>query len=97
VCASVCVKELDEILLGATTLVWERVGGALGKIFDGGVGRNALILGESLGVLGLGVDLCDEDGGFGDEIGGEGFPDWGERLAVYIWLKLASYVFHTEI
>jgi hypothetical protein len=39
-------------------------------------------LGKGFGIFGFGVNLGDQDGGFGDEVVSEGFPDGGQGLAV---------------
>lgn len=82
VSASVGVEEVNEVLLGAAALVWESLGAALLEVLDGGVGLNALLGCESLGVLGFGVDLGDQNAGLIDEVVGEGLPDGCESLAV---------------
>jgi hypothetical protein len=41
-----------------------------------------LLLCEGLGVLSFSVDLGNQNTGLGNEVVGEGFPDWGEGLAV---------------
>jgi len=80
--ASVGVEEVDEVLLGAATLVWESLGTALLEVLDGGVGLDALLGCEGLGVLGFGVDLGNQNAGLVDEVVGEGLPDGCESLAV---------------
>lgn len=57
--AGVGVEEVDEVFLCAGAFVGERLGAALGEVFDGGVGLDALVLCEGFGVLGFGVDLGD--------------------------------------
>lgn len=86
--ACVCVEEVDEVLLGAGALVGEGLAAALLEVLDGGVGLDALVLCESFGVLGFGIDLCDEDGGLSGEVVGEGLPDGSKRLAVYTILAM---------
>ena len=88
--ASVGVEEVDEVLLGAGASVWEGLSGSLGEVLDGGVGRDALLLSEGLGVLGFRVNLGDQNAGLGDEVVGEGFPDGSESLAVWKLLVIDS-------
>jgi hypothetical protein len=83
--AGVLVEKLDECLLGAATLVRGGLEGTLLEVLDGGVRGDALLLGESLCVLGFGVDLGDQDVGLVDEVVGESLPDGGESLTVYRW------------
>jgi hypothetical protein len=80
--AGVLVEKLDECLLGAATLVRGGLEGTLLEVLDGGVRGDALLLGESLCVLGFGVDLGDQDVGLVDEVVGESLPDGGKGLAV---------------
>lgn len=40
-------------------------------------------MGSGLGVLAFGIDLGDQDVGFGSEIGGEFLPYRGKSLAVW--------------
>jgi hypothetical protein len=82
--AGVSVDELDEVLLGAGTLVRERLGGALLEVLDGGVGLDALLFGDGLAVGRFGVDLRDQDAGLSCEVVGEGFPGRSQALAVYM-------------
>jgi len=76
------VQEVNEGLLGASTLVRLGLLGALGEELDGGVAGDALFSGKGLGVLGFGVDLGNDDVGLEDEVVGEGFPGRGKALAV---------------
>jgi hypothetical protein len=46
-------------------------------------------LGKGFGVLGFGVNLCDEDGGLGGKVVGKSLPDGGEGLAVCTELVMA--------
>lgn len=92
--ASVGVEEVDEVLLGAGASVWEGLGGTLGEVLDGGVGRDALLLSESLGVFSFSVNLGDQDAGLRDKVVGEGFPDGGEGLAVCVFV---SYRLQAEV
>jgi hypothetical protein len=80
--AGVGVQEVDEVLLGAGAFVWVGLDAALLEVLDGGVGLDALFLCERFGVLGFGVDLCDQDVGLGSEVVGKSLPDGRERLAV---------------
>ena len=41
-----------------------------------------MLLSGGLGLLGFGVNLADNDGGFEGEVSGEGFPGRSELLAV---------------
>jgi hypothetical protein len=82
VSAGVLVEELDECLLRAAALVWAGLEGALLEVLDGRVRGDALLLGESLCVLGFSVNLCDQDIGLVNEGVGESLPDGGEGLAV---------------
>lgn len=83
--AGVLVEECDECLLGAATLVGGGLKGTLLEVLDGRVRGDALLLSESLCVLGFGVDLGDQDVGLVDEVVGESLPDGGESLTVYRW------------
>jgi hypothetical protein len=80
--AGVRVQEVDEVLLGAGAFVRVGLDAALLEVLDGGVGLDALFLCERFGVLGFGVDLCDQDVGLGSEVVGKSLPDGRERLAV---------------
>jgi hypothetical protein len=80
--ASLLVQELNKGLLGAGAGVGLGLSRAFGEELDGGVSGYALLLGQGAGVLGFGVDLCDDDIGFKGEVIGEGFPGWGKGLAV---------------
>jgi hypothetical protein len=68
---SIGVDELNKVLLGAGTFVWERLGGSFLEVLDGGVRLDALLFGEGLAVLSLGVDLSNEDACLGSEVVGE--------------------------
>jgi hypothetical protein len=81
---SVGVEEVDEVLLRAAALVWKSFGAALLEVLDGGVGLDALLLCEGLGVLGFGVNLSNQDIRLVDEVVCEGLPDGGESLAVCV-------------
>ena len=80
--SSVGVDELDKVLLGASALVWEGLGGALLEVLDGGVRADALLGSNGLGVLGFGVDLGDQDAGLEGKISRNLLPGGGEALAV---------------
>lgn len=80
--AGVGVDELDEVLLGAGSLVRQRLGGPLLEVLDGRVGLDALLFGEGFAGGGFGVDLGDQNARFGRKGVGKGFPDGGEALAV---------------
>ena len=73
--AGLFVEEFDKVFLRPSTVVVFWSGGALGEVFDGGVGLDALVLSRRFGVFGLGIDFGDEDGGFGGEVRRDGFPD----------------------
>lgn len=72
---SLFVEVRDECLFVTAAAVVERGGGALGEEFNGGVAFDAVFFG--CGAVGFGVDFGDDDVGFGGEVFGEGFPDWG--------------------
>lgn len=76
------VQEVNKGLLGAGAGVGLGLGRALGEELDSRVAGNALLLGQGLGVLGLGVDLSDHDVVLEGEVIGKGFPDGSKGLAV---------------
>lgn len=83
--ASLAVQEVDKGLLGAGAGVGLGLGGALGEELDRRVTGDTLLLGQSLSILGLGVDLGNHDVVLEGEVVGEGLPDGSEGLAVCDW------------
>jgi len=76
------VHVVDDGFLAAATGVGLGGLGALGEELDGRVAGYFLRLRRGFAVLGFGVDLCDQDGRLGGEVGGYLLPDGGEGLAV---------------
>ena len=81
--AGLLVEEVDELLLGPAAGVGLALGRALGEELDGRVGSDALLAGSRLAVLGLRINLGDDDVGLGDEVLRESFPGRSQGLAVY--------------
>lgn len=55
------VQEADEVGLISAAFVFFGKSTALGEVFDGGVGFDALVLGGRFGVIGCSVDFGDDD------------------------------------
>jgi hypothetical protein len=87
----VLVEVLDERVLGTSALVRSGLKGTLLEELDGRVRGDALLLCESLCVLGFGVNLGDKDVGLVNESVGESLPDGGEGLAVCKVLALIIF------
>jgi hypothetical protein len=82
VCTGLLVEKSNEICLSAPTIVCLWFLAALGEELDGWVGRNALVFGSGLRILGFGVNLCNKNVGLVCEICGNGLPYWSKGLAV---------------
>lgn len=83
--AGLLVQERDEVRLAAATTVGLGLLGAGGEVLDGRVGADALRLGGSLAVIGLGIDLGNQDIGLVLVVLGELLPCGNELLAVCVW------------
>lgn len=76
------VNPVKERLLGAAAAVDLGLGGALGEPLDSRVRGDALGGGGALAVLGLGIDLSDQNVVIQDEVLGNALPNRGEALAI---------------
>ena len=85
--AGLLVQELDEIGLGAATVVILGGGASLGEKLDRGEAGNAVLLSGLLAVGGIRINLGDGDLGLAGKGSGELLPGRSEVLAV---LKFVS-------
>lgn len=80
--AGLLVDVVEEILLVAAAFVVDGLLAAGGEVLDGRVGRDTILLGDSLALGRVGVDLGDQDVGVSREVGGDRLPCRSELLAV---------------
>lgn len=92
--AGVLVEVLNERVLGAGTLVRGGLGRSLLEELDCRVRGDALLLGESLCVLGFSINLGDQNIGLVDEGVGESLPSGGEGLAVWTMSAIEQIRIH---
>lgn len=78
--ASLFVDPCEESLLVPAAVVLDSLSASGGVPLDGRVGGDALVFGERL--VGLGVDLGDDDAALANKVGREGLVDGGKGLAV---------------
>jgi hypothetical protein len=83
VSSGLLVDVADEVFLGTTTLVCNWLIRASREELDSWVARDSVLLSQGLGVLGLAVNLGNNDVLVTGEINGKVFPGWGKLLAVY--------------
>lgn len=82
VSSSLFVDERDDVLLASAALEWDRFLAASGKPLDGGVRGNALIIGGSLAVASLSVNLGNYNVLIVGEIMRNSLPGGSKALAV---------------
>lgn len=81
-CTGLLIEESNKIRLRASAIVCLWLLTAFWEKLNGWVGRDSLVFGSSLRVLGFGVNLCNKNVGLICEICGNGLPYWRKGLAV---------------